>query len=193
MNKAARKLFIERAVKEWSSISARRQGWALKALQRDTDYYVKEYTKHSSLAQKWLDDGTIPKGSDGYAHVLRMANHAKDYAAEMLACKQALELAATGQIPPRLPGIRFTKFAAHLLRVEVGDGGPEDLKQQLARLDRREAAGAKLRYYEEPYAEQREVLTGHLRAAKIRTRPIYAAADLIDALRLPVPKGAETL
>jgi hypothetical protein len=193
MNKAQRRRCIERAVKEWSSISARRQGWALHALQIDTDRYVKQYASTASVAQKWLDEGAIKKDSSGYPAVLRMASLAKDYAAEMLACKHALEHAATGQIPPRLTGIRFTKFAAHLLRVEVGDYGPADLKQQLARLDRREADGSKLRYHEEPYAEQREMLTGRLRAAKIRTRPIYAAADLIDALRLPVPKGTDTL
>ncbi len=188
---AVRKARIEKAIKVWASISARRQEWALMALQEEVKRWSDQLEKTSGLAREWLAKEIDPDHK-AYSDVLAMSQWSADYAAEMKACRNALIAVAAGEPVDRLHGTHHTKDVVKMLRAFAGNWGPEDIGEAIDGLDNEQAK--RLRRYPidagiDDYEDRRASLVTQQRSAKIRVKPIRAACDLLAALYKPIKKA----
>ena len=184
---AVRQVRIAKAVKAWSSLSARRQGWALDALQDEADRQVPQLERMSEVARKMLAKEIGPTHK-AYNDVLAMSLWSTTCANELNACKSELVWTATGRAPQRLVGTKHTKNAINMLRAFAGNWGPEDIGEAIDELDSEHAKRLK-RYPNsgdiDDYASRRASLVTQHRSAKIRVKPIRAACDVLAALYKP--------
>lgn len=185
---AARQARIAKAVKAWSRISLRRQGWALVALQDEVDRYTANTERMCEKARDMLATEIGPTHA-AYNDVFAMSRWVSDYTAEIAACKAALTLSTTGSVPLRLVGTCHTKDTINILRAFAGNWGPEDIGEAIVELDEEQAKRLK----RDPkssgvdnYEDRRASLVTQQRSARIRVKPIRAACDVLAALYKPV-------